>query len=457
MKKGSLDTVIRECLEQLIAAILDEKGNYIFVSHPWQEFIGVSADEVLGHNVLEFVPDSHAMQVLQTGRPITVQKVISRGTPFFTTYYPRFGNDGKVCGVFLYVVVNGLNNARDMTRQIEVLANEVDFYKEELSRERGARYGLDSIVGTSSAIVRMKSQIQQAAKSCSTVLIEGETGTGKELIAHSIHALSARRSANFVRVNCSAIPAELMEAEFFGYTAGAFTGALKKGKLGRFELANGGSIFLDEVNLLTPSMQPKFLRVLQEMEIDPVGADRPRSVDVRVIAATNIPLEQAVQEGKFRSDLYWRLNVIRIQAPPLRERKEDIPALTENLIQRLNRQLGMMVEGVSNSVYEIFYEYDWPGNVRELQNAIESAMNMTVTPILQVQDFVPLVQRVKAGHRRMLSGEPGFSLKNSKQGFERDVLRDALATCDGNRAKAARLLGISRTVLYKKLEQYDLK
>lgn len=457
MKRNSLDATIREFIEQLIAAVLDEKGNYVFVSRPWQEWIGVTAEEALGHHVTEFVPDTRAMEVLQSGKPISVQKVMSRDIPVFTTYLPRFDKNGKVCGVFLYTIAEGLNNVRDMIRQMDVLANEVDYYKEELSRERGARYGLDSIIGTSPAVVRMKNQILQAAKSSSTVLIEGETGTGKELIAHSIHTLSARRAANFVRVNCSAIPAELMEAEFFGYTPGAFTGALKKGKLGRFELANGGSIFLDEVNLLTPAIQPKFLRVLQEMEIDPVGSESPRSVDVRVIAATNIPLERAVQEGKFRSDLFWRLNVIRVQAPPLRERKEDIEALTENLIQRLNAQLGMVVQGVSRGVYELFYEYDWPGNVRELQNAIESAMNMAQTRTLQVQDFAPLVQRVNAGHRRMLSGEAGFTLKTSKQDFERDVLRDALATCGGNKVKTAQLLGISRTVLYKKLEKYGLK
>lgn len=457
MRKSAVDTIAREFVEHLVAAVLDEKGNYIYVSKPWRQVMNVTEEEVLGHHVLEFVPDSHAMEVIRTGQPLRSLRVMRNDMPLFTTYLPRKTADGAVCGVFLYVVVDGVGNARDMIRQMEVLTNEVDYYKEELSRERGARYGLDSIIGSSPAILRMKEQILQAAKSSSTVLIEGETGTGKELIAHSIHALSPRRSANFVRVNCSAIPGELMEAEFFGYTAGAFTGALKKGKVGRFELANGGSIFLDEVNLLTPSIQPKFLRVLQEMEIDPVGSDRSKSIDVRVIAATNIPLEKLVHEGKFRSDLFWRLNVIRIQAPPLRERKEDIPALTENLIQRLNSQLGMVVQGASKGVYELFQEYDWPGNVRELQNAIESAMNMTKTPVLQVQDFAPLVQRISAGRRRQLSGEGDFSLRSSKQTFEKDVLRDALDTCGGNRAKTARMLGISRTVLYKKLDQYGLK
>ena len=456
MKRNSLDTIAREFIEQLIAAVLDEKGNYIFVSQHWQDWFGKKAEEVLGHNVLEIVQDSHAMEVLRTGEPLSVQRVMSRDTPIFTSYLPRRNKDGKVCGVFLYVIVDGIANARDMIRQVEVMVNEVDYYKEELSRERGARYGPDSIIGSSPAILQMKSQIIQAAKSSSTVLIEGETGSGKELVAHSIHALSARRAANFVRVNCSAIPAELMESELFGYSAGAFTGALKKGKVGRFELADGGSIFLDEVNLLTPTIQPKFLRVLQEMEIDPVGSDHPRAVDVRVIAATNVPLENLVRERKFRNDLYWRLNVIRIQTPPLRERMEDIPALTENIIQRLNTQLGMAVRGVSKGVLDLFMEYTWPGNVRELQNAIESAMNMAQTPILQVQDFSPLVQRINAGRFRMLSGDEGSSLKNFKQDFEREVLMGALETCGWNKAKTARMLGISRTTLYKKLEQYGL-
>lgn len=453
-----MDNLAREFIDQLIMAVLDEKGNYVFVSHPWEEYTGCSAQDAIGRNVLEIVRDSHAPEVLRTGQPVSVQTVTYNSSPTFTCYLPRFDQDGKVCGVFLYVIVNGLNNARDMIRQMEVMANEAEYYREELSRERGARYGLDSIIGNSEAIQKMKAQIVQAAKSSSTVLIEGETGSGKELIAHSIHSLSARRTANFVRVNCSAIPAELMESEFFGYAPGAFTGALRKGKLGRFELANGGSIFLDEVNLLTPTMQPKFLRVLQEMEIDPVGSDRSRPVDVRVIAATNVSLEQLVQAGTFRSDLFYRLNVIRIQAPPLRERKEDIKPLVENIIQRLNDQLGMVVQGVSRGVMDMLLDYDWPGNVRELQNVVESAMNMTKTTVLQVQDFGPLVQRITAKrHTRMSDGDPDYGLRRSRQEFERNVVKDALTAAGGNRAKAARMLGISRTVLYKKLEKYGLK
>lgn len=456
MKEGLSRDFAIEMVEHLICARLDAEGNYLYVSRPWQEIMGFSSEEVLGKKVYEFVPDTHAMVAIQSGQTINGRPVVKKGIPIFTTYVPLKDRQSKLKGLFLYVVVNGLPNADEMLHQAELMHSELDYYRQELSRERGARYRLDNIVGQSEAILRLKSQIVQAARSISTVLIEGETGSGKELIAHAIHALSARCDHNFVRVNCSAIPAELMESEFFGYAAGAFTGASKNGKIGRFELANGGSLFLDEVNLLTTTMQPKFLRVLQEREIDPVGSSRTVPVDVRVIAASNIPLERLVEQGEFRSDLYYRLNVVRIAAPPLRERKEDIPLLVDHLITNLNHQLGMIIQGISPDVMEILMSYDWPGNVRELQNAIESAMNLATSPILQKPDFDQLIKRIHAKSRRVLLGAQDFRLKSSKLVLEREMIQEALAATGGNRAQAARLLGISRTVLYKKLKQYNL-
>ena len=336
-----------EFIEGLAAmAVLDQDGVYTYVSPGWERYTGHTAQEAIGRKVWEMVPDTHATEVFHTGKPVFAKAVNANG-PAFTSYFPRFDRDGKLCGLFLYVIVQGMEDAQNLTRRIGELSSKVEFYQQELSRERGARYGLDNIIGESASVLRLKEQIVQAARSTSTVLIEGETGSGKELIAHSIHAMSARKAANFVRVNCSAIPAELMESEFFGYAAGAFTGAARKGRIGRFQLASGGSIFLDEVNLLTATMQPKFLRVLQEMEIDPVGGEKSIPIDVRVIAASNIPLETLVEAGQFRSDLYYRLNVIRIQAPTLRERKEDLPLLVDNFIHRLNYQLGMVIEGVA--------------------------------------------------------------------------------------------------------------
>lgn len=445
-----------ECLEQLVCAKLDKAGDYVYVSQLWLNVMGLSSQDVLGRHVAELVPDTHAVEAMESGQIIRGRPVMRQGIPIFTNYIPLKDKTGKVTGLFLYVVVNGVPNAQELLRQADLLKSEVDYYRQELSRERGARYQLDNIIGKSPAILRLKEQIVQASRSTSTVLIEGETGSGKELIAHAIHSLSPRRDANFVRVNCSAIPAELMESEFFGYAPGAFTGAAKKGKIGRFELANHGSLFLDEVNLLTSTMQPKFLRVLQEREIDPVGGTRTIPIDVRIIAASNIPLERLVERKEFRSDLYFRLNVIRIVAPPLRERKEDIPLLVEDLIRRLNHQLGMVIQRVSDEVMELLMSYDWPGNVRELQNAIESAMNMADSFQLEKSDFEQLIKRIRAKNRLAPARDREFRLKPSKQSLEREIIQEALAAANGNRSRAAQLLGISRTVLYKKLKQYEL-
>ena len=426
-------------------AVLDKDGNYTYVSPGWERYTGHTAEEAIGRKVWEMVPDTHAPEVYKTGKPVFAKAVRAEGVPAFTSYFPRFDEKGQLCGVFLYVIVHGMEDAQSLTRRIGELSSAVEYYRQEL-RVTLEAFGHDH-----------KEQILQAARSTSTVLIEGETGSGKELIAHSIHAMSARQAANFVRVNCSAIPAELMESEFFGYAAGAFTGASKKGKMGRFQLANGGSIFLDEVNLLTTTMQPKFLRVLQEMEIDPVGGDKSIPIDVRVIAASNIPLETLVEAGQFRSDLYYRLNVIRIQAPTLRERKEDLPLLVDNFIHRLNYQLGMVIEGIAPGAMELLMEYDWPGNVRELQNAVESAMNAADSHVLRRKDFRQLEQRMQARKRRQVAGPGDFRLRPARRAFERELIRDALAAAGGNRVKAAELLDISRTVLYEKMEQYQLK
>ncbi|SMC57751.1 sigma-54 interaction domain-containing protein [Papillibacter cinnamivorans] len=449
--------LLTQFIESLDAfAVLNKEGKYLYVSPNWVKTSGVPSNIALAKYVWQVVPDTHSMHVLETGEPVLGEVVNIQGIQAFTSYMPIMKN-GVVDGCFIFVILTGMEKALAFTRRVNQLSTELEFYKQELSRERGARYGINSIIGNSSSIQRVKAQIAQAAKSSSTVLIDGETGSGKELIAHAIHSLSSRRQSNFVRVNCSAIPSELMEAEFFGYVGGAFTGAAKKGKIGRFELAGGGSIFLDEVNLLSPTMQPKFLRVLQEQEIDPVGGDKSIPIDVRVIAASNIPLEPLVEEGKFRSDLFFRLNVIRITAPPLRNRKEDIPLLVESLIKRLNSQLGMLIEGVTDEVMDLFMEYEWPGNVRELQNVIESAMNMTSSNTLKLDDFQSFVQRVRSKSRRITPSEEEYRLKSSKQNFERDLVRDALAAAKGNRVRAAEILGISRTVLYKKLEKYNLK
>ena len=442
-------------------AILDQDGHYTYVNQSWIAAVkrrGVplnGPDDVLGKYVADIIPDSKAPYVLKYGVPLLGEYIENSGT--FTSYIPRRDASGVLNGCFIYVIIPEMVQAKALGRKIDTLTREIEYYKKELSDARGARYDLDQIIGKSAQVTHLKAQILQAAGSSSTVLIEGETGTGKELVAHALHAHSPRRAQNFVRINCSAIPPELMESEFFGYSPGSFTGASKKGKLGRFLLANKGSLFLDEVNLLPKTIQPKFLRVLQEHEIDPVGSEKSVPVDFRLIAASNIPLESLVEQKLFRQDLYFRLNVIRITIPPLRERREDIPLLVNALIDRLNAQLGMLVHGVEPSVLRIFEDYDWPGNIRELQNVLESAMNMSSSSVLMEKDFDRLLARISGRKRRgLLNGQPGNQLRQSKDSLERELLTDTLQACGGNRRRTAQLLGISRSVLYRKLKKYHI-
>lgn len=442
-------------------AVLDKEGRYIYVNPGWCKYgtpYAVSPEEVLGRKVWEVVPDTKAGYVLEHGTPL-IGEYISAGNTF-TSYIPRRTPEGALNGCYIYTIIGNLADARLLNKRLADLVQEMDYYRQELAHERGAKYTLDNIVGKSRAISRVKNQIRMAARVPSPVLIEGETGTGKELIAHAIHAASARELANFVRVNCSAIPSELMESEFFGYAPGAFTGASRKGKIGRFRMADGGSLFLDEVNLLPATMQPKFLRALQEREVDPVGDEGSVPVDVRIITASNMPLSALVQEGKFREDLYFRLNVINIVAPPLRERKEDIPLLLESLIRRLNDQLGMMIQGVDPRVMQLFQGYDWPGNIRELQNALERAMSMASSTVLTLRDFESLSLRMQ-GHQVKAAPAPAEEtppkdLRAGKDEVEREMLLAALAASDGNRTRAARALGVSRAVFYRKLQKHGI-
>mgnify|MGYP000386858021 CR=1 FL=1 len=436
-----------EFIEGLAAmAVLDQDGVYTYVSPGWERYTGHTAQEAIGRKVWEMVPDTHATEVFHTGKPVFAKAVNANG-PAFTSYFPRFDRDGKLCGLFLYVIVQGMEDAQNLTRRIGELSSKVEFYQQELSRERGARYGLDNIIGESASVLRLKEQIVQAARSTSTVLIEGETGSGKELIAHSIHAMSARKAANFVRVNCSAIPAELMESEFFGYAAGAFTGAARKGRIGRFQLASGGSIFLDEVNLLTATMQPKFLRVLQEMEIDPVGGEKSIPIDVRVIAASNIPLETLVEAGQFRSDLYYRLNVVSLKIPALAERTEDIPLLANHLLRQAAERHKPFVRAFSTDAMKRLMTASWPGNVRQLVNVIEQCVALTSSPVISDA----LVEQALEGENTAL---PTFV--EARNQFELNYLRKLLQITKGNVTHAARMAGRNRTEFYKLLSRHEL-
>ncbi len=328
-------------------------------------------------------------------------------------------------------------------------------HREPRAKESGDPFA--SIIGSSPGVVAARNMARRAARGDSNVLLLGETGTGKEVFARAIHEASRRARAPFVAVNCAAVPETLMESEFFGYDDGAFTGALKKGKPGKFELASGGTIFLDEVGDMPLALQAKVLRAIQERTIERLGGTREIQVDVRVIAATNKDLKQMVAEKKFREDLYYRLDVIGIAIPPLRDRAQDIPDLVAHFLQRLNRVCLTSVTAVHPAVMEAFMKYPWPGNLRELENILERALNLADGNEIQLEHMPAHVWSTAAPGAPAAAGFGDGGLDESLAVHERTLLLAALRATGNNRSRAARMLNISRSGLYKKLRKYGVE
>lgn len=310
----------------------------------------------------------------------------------------------------------------------------------------GERYGFENIIGKSRKMQDVMEQVARAAETDSNVCIYGESGTGKELIAKSLHLLSSRKDKPFVAVNCAAIPEGLYEGELFGYEKGAFTGAIRN-KRGFFVQAHGGSLFLDEVSEMTESMQVKLLRVLQEKQLYPLGSEKPMAVDIRLLTATNKNLHDEVANGRFREDLFYRIYVIPIHLPPLRERKEDIPLLVDHFLNKFNKKMGKRVKGFSAPALQKLLSYTWPGNVRELENTIEYAVAMAAQDVVG-EDLIL--------QTRVLEEESPGPLKEAKNRFERNYLSNILSLTGGNVSKAARLAGKHRADFYDLLKKHDL-
>ena len=319
-----------------------------------------------------------------------------------------------------------------------------------LLSERDAEFNHYGIVGRSRAMQDVITRAELVAETKSTVLITGDTGTGKEMVARLIHHRSAQREMPLIKVNCAAIPDTLLESELFGHVRGAFTGATMT-KRGKFALADGGSIFLDEIGTMSPAIQSKVLRVLQEREFEPLGAERTQRVDVRVIAATNRDLKQMVSDGKFQEDLYYRLNVIPIEIPPLRERREDIPVLVEHFVEKHRQRTGKKIERVDDGVISALERYDWPGNVRELENTIERAVVLTTGPVISAA-AISLVGATSAPS----AGLPSMRLHQNLEWVERETIRRALDQAGGVKKDAAELMGISQRALSYYLAKYRI-
>jgi PAS domain S-box len=437
-------------------AITDSQGRYIYVNQGWTNCVGYDFKRVKGKYVRDIVPNSQIYDVLKSGKPIYGKLTHHKdGREVFSNYFPIF-EDGKIIAGLILVVFNNYKDALDFMKVVSNMKSELNYYKEELRKLQSSKYSIDNIIGKSLSVQNMKVQIHKAANSTSTVLIQGETGSGKELVAHAIHNLSTRSRSPFIKINCAAIPPELAESEFFGYEYGAFTGAKKGGKAGIFEMANHSSLFLDEINQMSYFIQPKILRVLQENEFSRIGGNNIIHVDVRLIAASNTPLEELVNQDKFRSDLFYRLNVLMIRIPPLRERLEDIPLLVDDITKRLNFQLGNHIDGVSEEVKIRLQEYNWPGNIRELQNVVERAMNIQYNGILEWSCFKDYFDEKKLINARDTLFRSKVQFKSIKKDAEKLMIIDALKLFKNNKKKTAEALCISRTMLYKKLKEYGL-
>ncbi len=442
-------------LDNILSGVLitDPDGYVIFMSETYGKFLGMDPKTKIGKHCTDVIENTRMHIVAKTGIPeinhphdIMGQQMVVQRLPIKI--------DDKLVAVFGQVIFEDVKDVAVLANKLSILESKLKLYEKELQDLRSSKYSIKNIVGKSPAMTELKELALKAAKVQAPVLIMGESGTGKELFAHAIHDASDRRSRPFVRLNCAAIPKDLLEAELFGYEPGAFTGAGSRPKPGKFQLAHRGSIFLDEISELPLDMQPKLLRVLEEKEVERLGGTRVYKSDFRLIAASHENLEEAVKKGKFRKDLFYRLNVIPLSIPPLRERKEDIPLIAEHMLKTMNADFGRNLKRISPEVLGLLQGYDWPGNVRELSNILERILYSMdgIEDTVEVR-HLPLFFRTMA--EESVKTEAPI-LKSLKAHSEKEALLHAIRLANNNKNKAAQLLGIHRTALYKKMKKLNL-
>jgi len=430
--------------------IVDATGIVRYVNPAFEIILGIEASGRVGKSIFELVPEGTLARVLKTGRSLVGERlhVPDANIDIIVNTSPIVVNGIMVGAV---AVFQGFSDVSKLITQLNDSRKLVEDLSRKLSSAASAKYSFDDIIGQSRALKRTIDKANRFAQTEATVLLVGETGTGKELFAHAIHQTSPRNKRPFVKLNCAAIPENLLESELFGYEKGAFTGASQR-KLGMFELAINGTIFLDEIGELELQLQSKLLRVLEEGEMYRVGGTKPVVVNVRVIAATNRSLYKLVQEGKFREDLYYRLNVITLEIPPLRQRIEDIPLLSRFFIRMFNRKHGKLLNNITLAAQQLLLDYSWPGNIRELKNLFQQVVIMADGPDITANDLEPLLKIEKPAvpasqvvplqemERRMLVlalEQFGYSLEGKK--------------------KAAKALNISLRTLYNKIQKYSIE
>ena len=452
--------------------LVDRSGRIVWVNEGYRRFLPAlgfsSIDQFLGHLAEEVIPNTQMGRVLATGEPILVDLLTNKAGTFVVSRIPlRDGPVGAAPGAVIGAIGMVLFDHPETTLQPLIskfvrLQRDLDDARRELASQRRAKYSFASFIGSSSAAVDVKRHARRAAQSSSPVLLLGETGTGKELLAHAIHSASARVGGPFVSVNIAAVPDTLLEAEFFGVAPGAFTGADRRARTGKFKLADGGTLFLDEIGDMPLAMQAKLLRALQEGEVEPLGSNQIVPFDARVIAATSRDLAALVREGRFREDLFYRLNVLPVRVPPLRERRSDIAALVEALGEDMALRSGEPPPEFLPDALALLVAQHWRGNIRELRNVLEQASMRSDSQRIDA----PQLERIlrEAGQDNIAPPDPQPATASSEEEtllrplaqqvaeLERRAIAAAMRTTKGNKLAASRLLGISRAKLYERLE-----
>ncbi len=461
--------------------LVDRQARVVWINEQYKRFLPAlgfdRAEDFVGHPVASVVQNTQMHHVLESGKPILIDLLTNRAGTFVVSRIPLRDGAGEVIGALGIVLFDHAETSlqplvgkfallqRDLDDARRELASQrISQQKSERGGQRQSRYTFASFVGTSPAAVEVKRQARRAAQTSSTVLLLGETGTGKELLAHAIHGASARAAKPFISLNIAAVPDTLLEAEFFGVAPGAYTGADRKGREGKFRLAHGGTLFLDEIGDMPLAMQAKLLRALQEGEIEPLGSNKLLSFDARVIAATSRDLGQLVRQGEFREDLFYRLNVLPIRVPPLRERRTDIAALVEVLGEDMALRNGAQPPELSTEALELLAAQVWRGNIRELRNVLEQATMRSDSHRIEAAQLAAVLREsgveqtapvtVPAASEPVLGTAASALVPLAQQlaALERQAIAAAMAQARGNKAAAARMLGISRATLYGRLE-----
>ena len=438
--------------------IVDKDGYITVMNNTYLDIIKKRRSEVIGKHIMDIMPHSKLLETLKSGRMDTADVwPIVEGRDIIVNRLPIKEN-GEIIGAIEHSLVLDISGAKILLKKLQETERELNLYKDEVRAMYHAKWTFDDLKGSSHEFITIKAMAKQFSQTSSTLLITGESGTGKELFAQAIHNASNRKNGPFIRINCAALPENLLESELFGYEEGAFTGAKKGGKPGKFELAKGGTIFLDEIGDMPMTMQTKLLSVLQERVVERLGGTTPLPINVRVIAATNRKLEEMVDNHEFREDLYYRLNVVQLRIPPLRRRMEDLPVLVEELMARINNKLETHIDKISDPAMDLLRKYHWPGNVRELENLLERAINLAHirdADCIDPADFPSLLDN----KIDLMPGEElstPLNLTETVEDLEKHMIIKALEKAGQNKTKAAQYLGIHSSALYRKLNKYGL-